>query len=149
MSSKIIKTETKVGAFSISVVEKFSNMSTFSKFSILGYSGFVIGTFALSAYRDGKKGLLNHREEVRKIRELETERKKPSLPNYDPSVFPITANVIPRKTTFKTEYDAVWYNLNAFNNFWNSLFFPWDWITNIMPYIVIKLNPPPKEDKTD
>lgn len=47
------------------------------------------------------------------------------------------------------EWDAVKYgaSINALNRLWDSLIWPVTCITNIVPAVVLMLNPPPKSDK--
>ena len=103
------------------IVTTWNQWSKFKKITVVFYIGTVLGTFGTSCYIDGKRGLLKHREEVVSYNGIDTKNKQ---------------------SIFKNEYDAVWNNINGYKNFWESLFFPWTLISNAMPWLVIKLNPP-------
>ena len=102
----------------IRIVQIINNMSRGSKIMIGIYTGIVFTNFVTSIYKDGKRGLLEYRVRVNE--------------NGHRAGF----------TDYKTESDAIWNNLNGTEHFFRSLFFPWSFITNIAPLVIIKMNPP-------
>lgn len=95
------------------IIQTWSSMSRFSKCSIGIYTLFVTGTFITTLYRDGKRGLNSHRGLIRS-------QKTPK---------------------FENEYDAVWYNMHPFSSFWESITFPFTAVSNVMPWIIVTMNP--------
>jgi hypothetical protein len=118
------------------ITKHLSSMSKTSKYMLLGYAAFVGISFATSSYVDGKKRLF----EFRGLRAATGD-------------VPARAQNLPKFTDYYgkailTEWDSVYDGCtrNMGCNFWESLTFPFSYTAKIMPWIVLTLNPPPKND---
>ena len=75
------------------------------------YIGFVTLSFISSTWNDGKRGLREHRK----------------IKTSDPD----------------DDFDATWKGCrkNMWDNFFDGVFFPWTTLTNILPFMILKMNP--------
>lgn len=92
--------------------------------SIYVYLGILLLYNVIGAWYDAKNKLIQYREH--------------KLDNYE-------------KKEIKDEWCAVKYgaNYNFTERFFNSIIWPVKTITNIIPFMVLQLNPPPIETKTN
>ena len=110
----------------INIIHRFTNMSKRTKILLGVYTGCVTGSFFLATYNDGKKELLSAREETKESTSSTIQKNK-----TDP------------EWRRKQDWDAVTKGCSRHmgSNFWNSLFFPFTWVTDAMPSVVLLFNP--------
>jgi hypothetical protein len=97
----------------INVVTQWNNMSSTKKKVIGAYATISGLCYVAYTYNDGKSALIKHRQDCK------------------------------NKNGCEDEWLAVkdGCSKNSCDNFWNSLFFPWKFTTQSIPYLILSLNP--------
>jgi len=98
-----------------------SNMDPRVKAMLVGYAVVVCVCYGVYSYSDGKLALNTFRT---------SDTNKQLYVKYDQNV------------AFK-EFKAIRNGINSWNNFWDACFFPFSLSEKVMPWIIMKLNPPP------
>lgn len=94
----------------INIVETWKKLSKTQKNILISYLSVSAISFMFSTYSDGKEALLNYRNN--------------------------------KGSSSTSELQAVRYgcNKNILGNFCNGIFFPYTMFSNVLPYIILKLN---------
>lgn len=81
----------------------------------LTYAAFIMLSFTISTYNDGKQALHNHRI------------------HSNNGVY----------GSEKEDFSETWIGCrkNMWENFFDGVFFPWHMVSNVVPYMVLKMNP--------
>jgi hypothetical protein len=104
----------------INIIQRWSTLSRRTKIAFGVYATIGLTNYAGCVYNDGKKALIAHRADVAERQDQ---------------------NLSPEK-----KMDAIWnavYNgcrKHRWEHFWDSLFFPYHFLSNAIPYVVIKNN---------
>ena len=130
-SEKIITKQTKnkdgTAVFErVNIVHRWNGMSKTKKGLLLGYCACVAGSFVVSTYDGGKRELMQRR----------IERK---LSSSD-SLKAIEANDEMRSAD-DWKYARIGCIRYMSGHFWSAVFFPFKWVSDAMPKIVLVFNP--------
>lgn len=129
-AEKVITKETKTKDGTsiiekINVVQKWSKMSKTQKILLACYGTCVSSSFFLATYHDGRDELVSMREK---------RKEKPSMYGID--------SVERAEEDWRAVRHGCGKNMGS--NFFDSVFFPFVWTTNVVPKVVLFFNPEKK-----
>ena len=103
------------------VTKYWSRLSPLKRRCIWAYAGIAFASYSFRTYNDGKQSLLAFRN----------------------GNFTTESNW---REKISTDWDATYYGCkkNSVNNFFSSIFFPYTWVSDAAPAVVLQLNPPNK-----
>ncbi len=129
MSTTVVKEVAKMGRLASTktrITQSWKNMSPLKKVVLCTYSTFALGTFTARTYNDGTASLLKFRKDGN-FRSIWWDR-----------------------TEITSGREAVIYGCQqgTAENFWISVMFPCNWVSSIVPYMVLAMNQPDEPEAT-
>jgi hypothetical protein len=128
----------------VNIVHRWNSMSKTKRIVLAVYGACATGSFFVATYNDGKSELVQRR----------ANRTGPHRSMND-SIIEADSE---KRTADDWTYVRKGCTQNAYYNFWSALFFPFRWVSDAMPKVVMLMNPekrpepstiePPKPSQT-